>query len=309
MIQFHPTNKCNLNCIFCGVPRFSSEICDKKWMEITSEACELRPENITISGGGEPMMRAKLVMRMMEKIKEYGISGNLITNGTLFTKDRILKIVSFEWDEICVSLHGSSQKLDNFIRGGNGFEKSIDTLGKFVKYKRKYQSKKPSISLWFVITKFNYRDIENFVKLGIKLGVDTINFRMVQGSGYKTLLPTNAQLYKIEKNLKEIRKKFSSIKIETMFSFEHKVCDGNNFTCLVPFHEMVIFADGRVSPCCNFIGVDDNNIVDNIMNKHLIEIWNGKIFNRFRGGKALNNEVCKICSFDMKFVNAMYEKG
>jgi radical SAM protein with 4Fe4S-binding SPASM domain len=289
---------------------------DEKWIQVLKEVCEMRPKQITISGGGEPLMRMNLVSEMIKEIKKYGIEEVLITDGTLFNDELIRNTVLNKLDEVRISLHSSSQELDHFLRGDErAFKKSIGFIQKVLEYKQKHKSLKPLVCLWYVITKFNLDEIENFINFGVKMKIDEIKFRIVNEGNVKELLPESYKLNEVLRKIQKIKKKyFSHIKIDCMFpvteangvSCESSIEVSKN--CVLPLYEMVIFADGRISPCCNFIDVFNESIVDNVMNKSVKEIWNGEIFNKFREGKMNSVLKCKGCTPDMRFLNEEYKR-
>ena len=63
--------------------------------------------------------------------------------------------------------------------------------------------------------------------------------------------------------------------------------------CYSPFFEMTIFADGKVAPCC-FLDQERLDEVDNLEDKTVREVWEGKRFEIFRL-RVLTNIVSNIC--------------
>jgi len=185
-VQFHLTNKCNLSCIFCGARNFETpnELPDKKWIEITKELCELEPKQLTISGGGEPLIRGKLVTQIVDMIKGYRIEGALITNGTLLTRELAEKLVKNEWKEYRVSLHSSTAKLDEFLRGKkSAFFLSLKGFRKINYFKRRFKTSLPKTEIWMVITRFNFKEIERMIELAKRFEVNGISLKMVNELG------------------------------------------------------------------------------------------------------------------------------
>ena len=205
MAQFHITNKCNLNCIFCGVRKFPKlgELTDKKWIDILDNVIKMSPIEITISGGGEPLLRMPLLKHMIKEVKKHGIHGTLITNGTIFDDELIKEMVSNGWDEVRISLHSPSEELDYSIRGyRDAFQKSIQFIQKINDYKIEKNLRNPLICLWYVISKLNWQYLEDFVNFGIKLNADEIKFRLVnEGEVKEKLSLDNNQLAEVRKKI------------------------------------------------------------------------------------------------------------
>ena len=145
-MQLQPTSRCNLNCRFCWRQTYSryKELSDKRWKEITREACLLNPHEITIVGGGEPLFRNRLYEKMSELIKKNGIKGCTITNGTLYHKKLAEKVVKIGWDTIGISIHGANASTDNFLRGHpHAFQMTMKSIKNINYFKRKFSSDVP----------------------------------------------------------------------------------------------------------------------------------------------------------------------
>ena len=126
------------------------------------------------------MLRADLVMNIMKLVKSADISGDLITNGYFITEDRAKQLVELSWDSIHVTLHGSDDSTDALIRNRKtSLEPTLSGLRKVVKYKQQMDKDKPEILVCMVITKYNYLDIMNMVKLADNLGLQGVQIRLV----------------------------------------------------------------------------------------------------------------------------------
>ena len=88
--------------------------------------------------------------------------------------------------------------------------------------------------------------------------------------------------------------------IKNQLSFtNHKIMEKVPVFCKVPFTEVVVFADGSVSQCCNFIG-RKSKFVDKILNKSLEEVWYGEKFENLRKEIIKGNwpDRCRECTLD-----------
>lgn len=69
--------------------------------------------------------------------------------------------------------------------------------------------------------------------------------------------------------------------------------------CLLPFEEMVVTADGRVTICCQDHYFE--SAVGNVRDQSLAEIWNSEGFRRLRAqllrGDRSQNKFCQVCDF------------
>jgi|GEM_PF-4262162 len=212
--QIHPTNKCNLKCIFCDVPiRYKNHIdlSDEKFVSITKDLITLKPEIVTICGGGEPLLRTTLVTKMMKMMNDAGIKSEIITNGTFVSKKLLSTILD------CailyrVSVHSVSIKKDEILRGvKNSLKLSFKSIKILSEMKKKARKEEPKIEIVMVVTKHNVEEIEKMIKKASEIGVNKIGLRIVHKYG-EFLKPTSEQmdyLKKILKNIKKLLKKLA----------------------------------------------------------------------------------------------------
>ena len=176
--QIHPTNRCNLRCAFCDVPiRYKNHIdlSDEKFISITRDLITLKPEIVTISGGGEPLLRTNLVANIMKMLNEAGIKSEIITNGTFVSKKLLSTILE------CgvlyrVSVHSVTAKKDKILRGvKNSLNLSFKSIKILSNMKKKTKKEEPKIEIVMVVTKYNVDEIEKMIRKAPKIGVDKIS--------------------------------------------------------------------------------------------------------------------------------------
>lgn len=326
--QIHPTNRCNLKCIFCDVPiRYKGfvDLNEKILAKATTELCELHPEVVTISGGGEPLLRPNLVLYMIKKFHSYGIKSEIITNGTIFS-DRLAKAIVECCELYRVSIHSTTARLDEFMRGVHGsLKKSFDGIRKIDELKKKMKREEPKVDIAMVVTKFNISEIEKMIRKAPSLGINKVSLRIVHkwGEKYK---PSEEQMKFLKKNLDFYKKlaKENEIEFSQDFIPEEVFCKKcekeksekvNGPLCMLPFSELVIFADGRVAPCCNFIIDPLSSLgVDSIKERSLKMVWFGEKFNLLRKlveKKEWENlpKTCKECSIDLRPIDRRYRES
>ncbi|MFH8086735.1 MAG: radical SAM protein [Candidatus Aenigmatarchaeota archaeon] len=325
--QVHLTHFCNLKCIFCNVPanaRGKRDLSEKKWLEINNDLCDLHPEIVTISGGGEPLLRKNLIRKMLKLFYFNEIKTELITNGTLVAGPLAKEIVEYV-ECLRVSIHSLSPILDRLLRGVYGsLNKSIKGIKEVAAWKEKLKRDKPTIDVVMVITTYNIMEIEKMIKKARKLGVNKISLRITHKYGEK-YKPNSAQFKYLQKKMKYFENLAKKEKIILNQDFlpeifgieennEKNVWHEKNFPlCSIPFREIVVFADGRVAPCCNFIDVPEAVLpVESVKNKKLKDIWFGRKFNELRESMLKRKEkipkICRECSIDLKPIDKRYKE-
>lgn len=319
-LNLFPTNNCNLRCLSCvarGRPEFKpcEELSTQKYLEIIKDAGNIGIKCSNISGGGESLSRFETTMSIMREIKKQNIVGRLITNGTLFTNGAIKELVEIGWYEVQFSIHGPNAKIDNYLRGKVGaFQKSIEAMKLFKKWKKKLNKKIPRMIVTTVVSNKNYDKIPEMVILAHNVGASAIivqplsvpsneigkelilnKIQQLQFPKYLRNGKNLAEKYKLENNFHYFDTKIieKSSEISEVIRFDVKDISRNDLRsipCFLPWLNMCIRADGKVGSCGGFFTEDINE-------KSLEEIWYGHSFNVFRK-KLLVGEIpscCKQC--------------
>ncbi len=317
-IELRPTDKCNLRCLTCYSrlkKRFErQELPLEKYIEIIKEAGKIGVRRFHISGNvGEPLFRKEKTFRIMKEIKEQGMVGSLVTNGTLFSRNMIYSLVRVEWDQIFFSLDGPSAQVHDSIKRVKGsFNKVIKAVKRFQKFKKKLGKDKPTITITLVINSKNYNKIVDLFHLSHNLKVKNIFLQPLVANKENPLskelilsekqrvnlqeeLEKASQLakkYEIDHNIDEIDEKL----FESSTDISKVICLDKNsknkkltVTCFSPFFFMLIDVDGKVGICSAV-----HKTPENIEKKSLLEMWGGSYFNALRE-KLTKGEVPKIC--------------
>jgi MoaA/NifB/PqqE/SkfB family radical SAM enzyme len=311
-LELRPTERCNLSCLSCvkhadfyNREMSDNEITKEKYLELIEESSRLGVRKILISGGGEPFVRED-ISEILNEIKENGIEGEIITNGTLLNKYVAENLVNIGWDSIIISLDGPNKKINDFLRT-KGFDNIIKNINYINYFKKRYKTKKPKITIATVLTNKNYDVINKMLKLCKKLHVD--NFRLqelVMWSKKGEKLRMNEEQWNFfNSNLLKLIKYSDKLKIENNLNdFLPTKNKSKEFSCFAPFYDISIADDGSVRYCQM-----SPKSKENINDKKLEKIWFGKDIEKFRK-KLLNKEFpdfCKNCCspriFDMKRIN------
>jgi MoaA/NifB/PqqE/SkfB family radical SAM enzyme len=316
-LELSPTLKCNLNCLFCwryGKNVYSkNELSLEEYKRVLKEANELKIREIRVIGGGEPLLR-KDTFEIMKEVKKYGMFGYICTNGTLFSKEMIEKLVKIGWEHVKISLHAPDKKTQDFLAQGKSFEKVIKNIKSFVEWKKKLKSEKPKLEIGLVLNKINFRKVPLMIKLAKKLNVQAFFIEPItvytergkrlkltkkEAEEFKKIAKVAYQLANgLETNLQqffspELIEKTGKMIEEIKKLVKSKRKDFLSIPCFEPWWRMGIRVDGYVCPC----GFLDQSTTENIREKSLREIWFGKYFQKRRKGLLFKNipDYCKKC--------------
>jgi len=333
-VLVYPTNKCNLKCPFCfqrlNPYDISKDLPEKRWGEITRELCEMGVDIIQISGGGEPMMTPRTTLNMMRIVKEYGVTGRLVNNGTLWKEEYVKEVVEINWDNVIFSVDGATPEVNDRSRGVKGsFQRIIKSIKLFSEEKKKRKKDVPILEFSTVVSKINYFQLGEIIKLASSLGVENITFEPVFVSNpqaEKLKVSENERNFIIKK-LPEWKELASSLgvstnldalfgvkEIEKTGQLKEKILEiskgeKNPFLkipCFEPWIWPKIEADGRVGPCSTIFLSDFCKREVSVRERSFEDIWYGEEFEAFREMMKSRKlfEACANCVSTHLYWNA-----
>jgi len=331
-----PTNRCNLRCIFCGgvyereAPNkwfpepfsWKDELSEERWIEIVGEICQMGALEWLISGGGEPMIRTKTTIKMIQTIKENNKKAiiELSTNATLINKKIAEELVLSELDYLQTGVDGPNAEIHDFLRGSKGaFNRTLKAIEYLAKAKRKYGKDKPIIKVHVVLNSKNYDKLHKIIKVVHKAGANffAVAAMRVYGGGQEEAV-NKAKLRMNEKQKKEVHKYWKLVEEyarkhnislgpafyegleEVSRKIEYKVETKRgkrknpflNAFCYAPFYGCIIDWAGNVGPCpCagSVKKILDNNLVE----RPFKEVWYGEFMTRCRN-RVLQNKPIEL---------------
>jgi len=350
-IELVPTDKCDLNCLSCWrrswtkkqlQKRFEEEMTDERLLKLVDEAAEIGVVEIAFVGGGEPLIR-KVTLELFKKIKAYGMIGDLVTNGTLFTKESIELLVKIGWDRIKFSIDGPDSKVHDYLRQTKGaFEIANKNIKIFSELKKKLNAEKPRLILQSVLSTENYKKLPDLVKLSHEVGVDEMTLLPLtvfdesmqhlklgekQIKEFKSILEKSIKLQKkfgIESNYHEFLNEKYILKTESMDEVmmeemgkiikeeypksKDTIKNFQFLPCYAPWIHITILPNGNIAPCFSpWVW----NAKVSIKDYSLKKLWYEEYFDKFREIilKRKLPENCKKCCVWEVFNNRKIRRG
>jgi MoaA/NifB/PqqE/SkfB family radical SAM enzyme len=274
-ITLYPTNKCNLQCKHCWQrtneydKTYQSELSDERMMALLDEGHAMGAKYWVIKGGGEPMARGKLVMKMCARIRELGMNGILHTNGSLFKESQIEALTEMGWSELVFSLDAPNAETNDYLRTG-GFEKAAAALQSFKRHRERLGVVNPEIHMSTVVTRTSYRILDEMVDFVHDSGCTYLNCNgliehtesgdeFVLREEDRAALPEHvnkaiqrAAALGVNTNLKDFLDEMVTGDPNAMAPGKSSSTAGDYTAalCYAPFSEFVIQADGNIAPCC-----------------------------------------------------------
>jgi len=300
-ISIFPTNNCNLNCIFCWrqgkKTRDPIRISRKKFPFLVKQASELGVKEWLITGGGEPLCE-KDTYFLMKLIKKHNIRGDIITNATLFSKEKIKEMIIYSWDFIHFSIEGPNKKINDYIRGKDSFNKALENIKLLNYWKKKLGEKKPIFIMRSVLTELNYNKINEMLRFANRynffaLELNPLEFGNQSHHNFKDLILKEKSLELFKNSIKRYKENAKKLSVRLILNVNinekrQKINEGLPY-CTSPWLELLIHPNGSISPCCQA-----DFKIDNLNKKSLKQIWYGSKFKKFREN-MLKNELKKRC--------------
>ena len=278
-------NRCNLDCGMCLSSHragkkiiFSKNNLDKLFNDFKKNKLQA----IMFGAGEEPFLY-KDISNVFDKIDSANIMDTFIfTNGILLTNQRCIEIVRKQIPRIFISIDAATEKtydivrpkLNNMIAGQKRLKRLEKNILNLIDIRKKMKSTLPLVRLSFAVQDENKHEINLFKKKWEGI-VDFIEFQSC--SDY-------SKIEKLSRKSEKERWKRHPLKKNI-----------KNSHCPSPFQTLTVWADGNVSPCCNFHG--KNIFVGNINKESIKQIWKGRKIQELRDqfkNKQLNL-VCQNC--------------
>ena len=312
-VYFNPTEKCNLNCKYCYIPkdirRYGVSMTKNDITRYLTKLKEffgnfdfdVKPQ--IIFHGSEPLMLKDEIFESIEEFKDDFIFG-IQTNGTLLTSDDISFIKDRDIS-IGVSLDGVSEEVANKTRtdwSGKGyFDKVIKVIEEFADY--------PKLNVMVTVTKHNQKRLSEIVDFFHTMGVCSIMLNPVRCTqeGGRELKPEDESLlkdfisaldrafYLFERTGRKIViSNFANLISAILGPTTRKLmcdispCGGGR--CF-----FALGARGDVFPCSEFIGIEKFN-GGNINSSDLEGILNSRPFKEVTSRKIELFYPCSKCS-------------
>jgi len=264
------TTFCNLNCLHCfnrkdaalGHMSYDSiiEIIDKFSMYGVSE--------ILISGG-EPLIHPDIDRIISIPIFYPNISFTIITNCILLTDEFVLKIESIENLFVQFSIDGSRLEVYEKQRGIGSFN---DFFNGFLRLTQSSIKCKPSV---IVVSKMNYRDVENIYKLLIDHGLlPSFQFVINVGNAKDNWEHLNLNLAQKMYVINMIKKMNLQYGKEIPIPRPASSCEFSDFR---ERQTLLVRTDGAIVACQALI----NYPIGNILHDDLPDILRGSVMMRF----------------------------
>ncbi|WP_442784272.1 pyrroloquinoline quinone biosynthesis protein PqqE [Bartonella sp. HY761] len=289
------TYRCPLQCPYCSNPlelmKADRECDTDRWTALFNEAADMGLLQVHLSGG-EPTLRKDLP-QLVAALKARDIYSNLITAGVGGAEKQLPALVEAGLDHVQLSVQGTDSattELIGHLKGG--FEQKMKTAQKVRKLQLPLTINAP-------IHRHNIDQLDDYVKLALRLGAERLEIANVQYSGW-ALLNRGALMPKREDferqmdmvaHLREALRGILNIDyvIPDYFADYPKPCMGGWAR-----DAFVATPDCTILPCHAAMTIKTLQF-DQFGEKSLNDIWlHSSAFNAYRGDDWMS-EPCRSC--------------
>lgn len=318
-----PTYVCNLRCGYCGLshvpdpPELHNNLSDERLLRLVDEGAELDVRNWYIGGGGEPMVRHKVVMEMLKKIRAAGMNGTLQSNGTLFKPHQLETFVEIGWDELSISIDGPTAEVNDDIRHEKSFGKLTKAIRELNELKKKANTEFPRVMVSCVVSAKNAHLLAELIDLFSDLGVYAVTFNevFVQFPGLDDFVLSDEQRAAIQESSESLVAKAESLALGTnvaefaaglgnveirelppVKAYQPEVSEVDESNCYDPWLSLSVMSSGNIVPCCVFWEPETDSLHD----MTLKEAWYGPYMTQFRQQMLIGSppKPCEECQGD-----------
>lgn len=172
-IYVEPTNRCNIACRTCIRNNWDVEMGDMgaATYERVLEGLEgFHPRPTVFFGGlGEPLAHEGIA-GMVAEARARGARTELISNGTLLTRERSRALIGAGLDMLWISLDGATPESYADVRLGAALPQVLDNLRRFRRLRPAAHRPRPEIGIVFVAMRRNLEDLPVLLSMGRDLG-------------------------------------------------------------------------------------------------------------------------------------------
>jgi len=320
---------CNLKCIMCEehspysdfIPTLYKETGIKRRRmkfatveNIFKQAEKLGVKEIIPSTMGEPLLY-KQFNKIFELSEKHNIKINLTTNGT-FPKKSVgewAKLIVPNTTDIKISWNGATKETAEKIMLGVDFEKSIENVKEFIKYRDEHFEETGyfcRVTLQLTFMQNNMHELADIVKLAANLGVDRVkghqlwaHFEEIKALSMKDSNESTKRWNTYVKQAHETKENYRKPNGEKVI-LENIIPLKDNENVEVPLDyecpfltkELWISPTGKISPCCapdnlrQSLG-DFGNIENSSIHEVLQSLDYKELVNNYK-----SKPLCKTCN-------------
>jgi MoaA/NifB/PqqE/SkfB family radical SAM enzyme len=299
------TGRCNLSCSHCDrTPEMRGHGEDMTEDVFEKLYSQLFPfvERIWLGGNntGEQLL-ARNLESMLDRMGEFPLIPEVITNGTPLSEKHIRQLVSLN-ATIAISLEGIRPETYEASRG-RPIDKLLEHVAEIAEERSGRQGNKTRIHFGYTAYYDNIRELPELIRRAGDLGVDRIEvhhlFPIFEHQRYQSLVYHRALTNDIFAEAEQLAAS-SGVELRLPPRFELSSMNGGQpeavderLDCPLPWIGTSVTENGDVTPCCGGTSM----VLGNLREQSFDEIWNGGPYQKLR--RTVNSKnplpLCANC--------------
>lgn len=170
------TTGCSLDCAMCLRRAFEEpggEITLGTFRRVVEQSAELPSlKTLSFGGYGEPMAHP-LFAEFLALAKGAGLVVEVMTNGTLLTRELLVELLRLRLDKLVVSLDSVGEAAGTSLHSGT-FPAVAASLRMLYRMRLERGAERPEVAVEFVATKRNIAELPGLVRLAPQLGFSSV---------------------------------------------------------------------------------------------------------------------------------------
>jgi len=168
-LQMEPTTRCNFTCGFCAGRHMDQT--DLSFDAFASALDQLpEVEHVELQGEGEPLLHPAF-FEMARHARARGIEVSTITNGSMFSRERIERLLDADLTSVLVSIESPDPAEFASIRGGR-LDKVIEGVTALVAARNARGVARPAVGFAVTVLKSTADRFPDILALYERLGLD-----------------------------------------------------------------------------------------------------------------------------------------
>jgi radical SAM protein with 4Fe4S-binding SPASM domain len=314
-VRIEPTEVCNFQCKFCvtqdpirldiikkqGYDGGKRKFDLNRILGLLDELKEIGVTAISFVAVGDPLMYPN-IDQVLKKAIKLNFALGLTSNFAMEIKDELFEtLAKFKW--LRWSMNGGSEevyiktnapKIKNQDYAYKNVQKNIQRIIE----KKKLLKSDVLVNASYVVSEWNFNDLENAAILGKKLEIDNLFFRPDM-KPMDERLNQPLDILKINNNLLKKAQSYEtdSFKVHIEEERENDVLKVKNekLVCFYSNHSIYIAANGDVYPCC-YTRINKKFVIGNINNLNFKDFW--KKQENVNHYKTLSINTCPSCPYN-----------
>lgn len=323
-VEIHPTNRCNLRCLFCSFrnTRHGEVLSSKAFSRLIDSLLKCRPilKSVVFSGGGEPSIHPFLP-EAVNRLSSGGIDVGIISNGVHMNKQLFHAYLRCTWIRfsLTVPLQMVYSRMISPHKQYN-FHRVIGNMRCLAEAKNYSHDSFPTLGIGYIVTKSSQSDeaLLECLEVGAQAGADYIMYRPLVGFDSEQMTRPLSEIEGVSQRIGERAKELGIVA-----QFDHflrrfngtvqQQVESSSPVCPIVQDGLIGFvaATGDVFPCYSIYQhrVSSEWCFGNIKNDDLREIWRSRT--RELVIRRIDARTCPYCRYQEhnKVLQLMAEGG